>query len=186
MMLSNGRTALLEAALVICATACASSGNTQVTDTRTRMAGATQSPVVDMDLRQTETTTDQNVTVTAVQAFDALPAAYTKLGINDAAVVDTTRGVYTVGARNLHLHGTLGGTSLSNYIDCGDAPMYTPANTYDVNFSATTYITPRNGGATLHTMVTASGRDPAANMPSVSCTSTGAFERQLAALVSAQ
>ena len=177
--------ALLGAALAVSAAACASSGNTQVQDTRTRMSDANQASVVDMNLHNTETTADRNVAVTVVQAFDALPAAYTKLGIKNAAVVDTTGGVYTVGARNLRLHGTLGGASLSSYIDCGNAPMYNPANSYDVTFSATTYVTPRNSGATLHTLIVADSRDPAVNMPSVHCTSTGGFERKLAELVSA-
>src|SRR6185437_2443078 len=150
---------------------------------RTRVADVNQT-VVDVNLHHVESTTDRDVDVTVVQAFDALPAAYAKLGIRNAAVLDTTGGVYTVGARNLRLHGTLGGTHLSSYIDCGSGTMSSPADTYDVIFSASTYITPRGEGATLHTLVEASAKDPMANSPRVRCTSTGRFERELATLVS--
>ena len=164
--------------------ACASAGNTHRTDDRTRMEGGGQT-VVDLDLHHVESIADRDVAETAVQAFDALPAAYAKLGIRNVAVLDTARGVYTVGARNLRLHGTLGGARLSSYIDCGSGTMSSPADTYDVIFSASSYITARTGGSTLHTLVEASAKDPMTNSPRVRCASTGRFERELATLVSA-
>lgn len=186
MMHSSYRLTVFRILFLTCATACSSAVNTQVTDSRTRMSTGLGIAVVDMNLHNTENATDQNVTVTAAQAVAALPGAFIKLGIKDAAVLDTTGGVYLIGARNVRVHGTLGRARLSSYIDCGSAPMYSPADTYDVSFSATSYATPRDGGATLHTLVMADGRDPAANTPSVHCTSTGAFERQLAQLVGVQ
>ena len=184
MTLSIRSTVLLEALLMICAGACASSGATHESDDRTRVADVNQT-VVDVNLHHVESTADRDVDVTVVRAFDALPAAYAKLGIRNAAVLDTSGGVYTVGARNLRLHGTLGGTRLSSYIDCGSGTMSSPADTYDVTFSASTYITPRTGGSTLHTLIQASAKDPMASAPSVRCTSTGRFERELARLASA-
>jgi hypothetical protein len=155
-----------------------------MSDDRTRVADANQT-VLDVNLHRVESTADRDVGVMVVQAFDALPSAYAKLGIRNAAVLDTSGGVYTIGARNLRLHGTLGGTHLSSYLDCGSGTMSSPADTYDVIFSASTYITARTGGATLHTLVEASGKDPMANSPRVRCASTGRFERELATLVSA-
>ncbi|HSU96382.1 MAG TPA: hypothetical protein VLI40_04085 [Gemmatimonadaceae bacterium] len=186
MTLSARSTALLKALpgtlLVICASACASSGTAHMSDDRTRIADVNQT-VVDVNLHHVASAGDRDVGVTVVQAFDALPAAYIKLGIKSAAVLDTTGGVYTVGARNLRLHGTLGGTHLSSYIDCGSGTMAPPADTYDIIFSASTYITARTGGSTLHTLVEASAKDPMASSPRVRCTSTGRFERELATLV---
>lgn len=184
-MRSIRNTACLGALLTVLVAGCASSGTTHQSDDRTRVAGGNQSAVVDVDLHRVETSSDRDVSVTMVQAFDALPSAYAKLGIKDAAVVDNSGGVYTVGARNLRLHGSLGGTRLSSYIDCGSGTMSRPADTYDVAFSATTYVTARAGGATLHTLVQASAQDPMTNSPRVRCVSTGAFERQLASLVDA-
>jgi hypothetical protein len=176
---------VLSIPLVILTAACASSGNTVVTDSRTRVSNANDAAVVDVNLHDTQTTVDRDVAVTATQAIGALPAAYAKLGVKDAAVTSVTNEVRTIGVRNLRLHGLLGGVRLSSYIDCGSGSMANPAISYDVNFSATTYVTPRDGGATLHTLVTASAKDPAANAPSVHCVSTGGFERRLAQLVSA-
>lgn len=184
MKCSNRSTTLLGAVLLICTGACASSGTTHMSDDRTRIADVNQT-VMDLNLHRVETANDRDVPVTVVQAFDALPAAYTKLGVKTAAVLDTTGGVYTVGARNLRLHGSLGGTHLSSYIDCGSGTMSTPADTYDIIFSASTYITPHEGGSTLHTLVEASAKDPMANSPRVRCSSTGQFERDVAKLVAA-
>lgn len=161
--------------------ACASSPpRTDVNDVRVRGGAVSQGDQLDvtMHLRDNSRATPLNVPV--VQAFDALPDAYKKLGVSTVAVVDTTGGVYTVGVVSLPLHGTLGGTRLSKYLDCGDSPMRVPANSYDVTFSATSYLTPSASGSMLHTLVTADARDPASNNPPVRCSSTGEFEKALA------
>jgi hypothetical protein len=129
---------------------------------------------------------EADVAMPAVAAFDALPDVYRKLGIASVAVIDTAGGVYTVGARYLRIHGLLGGVRLSNYLDCGSAPMHVPANSYDIVFSASTYVTPNGSGSRLHTMVSADARDPMTNTPPVHCTSTGAFERKVAEMVMAR
>lgn len=134
----------------------------------------------DVDVRTHAQSVDQDVPLAAVAAFDALPNAYKRLGIATVAVVDTTGGVYTVGVRNLRVHGSIGGTQLSTYLDCGSSPMHTPANSYDVNLNATSYVTPRGQGSIVHTLVTATARDPMANSPAVECNSTGRFERAVA------
>lgn len=138
---------------------------------------------MDADIRTQDMREAHNVSIPAVQAFDALPAAYAKLGIPTIAVVDNAGGVYTVGVRNMHARGSLAGTHLSRYIDCGSGAMRIPADSYDVTFSATTYVVPNGAGSTLHTLVMADARDPGDNRPAVHCSSTGQFERQLADLV---
>jgi hypothetical protein len=186
MMCPNRSTAATAALLLICVTACASSGNTEVINSRTRVSNTNNSArVVDVDLHDTETAAEQDVDVSVARALDALPVAYAKLGIKDAGVVSTAGGIRTIGVRNLRLHGSLGGVRLSAYIACGSGAMYNPATSYDVNFSAATHVTPREGGATLHTLVTADARDPMSNTPSVHCSSTDAFERRVAQLVGA-
>ena len=185
MMRPSRSRAATVAAILICVTACASSGNTAVIDSRTRVSNPNSSSAADITLRNTELAAEQDVTLSVAAAQEALPAAYVKLGVRDAGVVSNAGGVRTFGVRNLRLHGSLGGVRLSAYIDCGSGPMYNPATSYDVNFSATTRVTPREGGATLHTLVTANARDPTSNAPSVHCSSTGAFERRVAQLIGA-
>jgi hypothetical protein len=135
---------------------------------------------LDVDTRHRAATVDADVPLTAVAAFDALPDVYRRLGITQVAVVDTSGGVYTVGVRNLRAHGSIGGEQLSKYLDCGSAPMHLPANSYDVNLSATSYVTPAGQGSTVHTLVSATARDPLSNSPPVECSSTGVFERTVA------
>lgn len=152
------------------------------TNERVRVEGGdiTTSKSLDVTMHNRAESVNADVPVTAVAAFDALPDVYRRLGIAQVAVVDTTGGVYTVGVRNLRVHGSIGGTQLSTYIDCGSAPMHDPANSYDVILSATSYVTPSGQGSTVHTLVTANARDPMANTPPVQCSSTGQFEQAVA------
>ena len=135
---------------------------------------------LDVETRNHAATINTDVPLTTVAAFDALPDVYRRLGISQVAVVDTSGGVYTVGVRNLRVHGSIGGEQLSTYVDCGSAPMHTPANSYDVNLSATSYMTPAGQGSTVHTLVTATARDPLSNSAPVECSSTGRFEKSVA------
>lgn len=183
----NGSAALLTVALAAAAAGCASTGTPQETDRHITMSGGASQTTLDVNVHDTQSATSQDIPVTVVKAFDALTPAYVKLGIKDAAVVDNTGDVYTIGARNMRVHGTLAGVPMSAYIDCGNAPMYNPANTYDINFSATTYVTANSaGGSTLHTLILAQATDPAANTQPVHCTSTGGFEKKVAELVSTE
>lgn len=193
-MLSNHATAIpmrltpmLQAMIVATAfCGCASSKppDTEVRQDRSRVADAYSTAAVDVELQTRDVREEHAVPVPAVQAFDALPAAYAKLGIPAVAVVDTRGGVYTIGVRNLHVHGSLAGTRLSRYIDCGSGSMRIPADSYDVSLSATTYVIPQGtAGSMLHTLVAADARDPADSRPAVRCTSTGQFEQQLASIV---
>lgn len=147
------------------------------------MEGAQGVSKMDTDLQNRDVRDEHTVPIPTVQAFDALPAAYAKLGIPNVAVVDNTGGVYTIGVRNMSARGTLAGTRLSRYIDCGSGAMRIPADSYDVSLSATTYVTPEGTGSMLHTLVAANARDPGDNRAPVRCSSTGLFERQLAELV---
>ena len=116
--------ASLAAALV---TACASAPpNSQTEQERVRLEGAPHQAAVllDVDTRAHDVRQTNDVLLPAVAAFDALPDIYRKLGIASVAVIDTAGGVYTVGARNLRIHGSLGGVRLSTYIDCGSAAMH--------------------------------------------------------------
>jgi len=159
--------------------ACASTPRNSETDqsrVRVQSGDIRGTMALDVETQNHAATINADVPLTAVAAFDALPDVYRRLGITQVAVVDTSGGVYTVGVRNLRVHGSIGGEPLSKYLDCGSAPMHTPANSYDVNLSATSYVTPAGQGSTVHTLVNATARDPLTNSPPVACSSTGVFE----------
>lgn len=163
--------------------ACASTPpNSESTQSRVRVQGGdiTKTTALDIETRNHAATINADVPLTTVAAFDALPDVYRRLGVSQVAVVDTSGGVYTVGVRNLRVHGSIGGEQLSRYLDCGSAPMHIPANSYDVNLNATSYVTPAGQGSTVHTLVSATARDPLSNSPPVECSSTGEFERSVA------
>lgn len=170
---------LLGGAIAGCASA-PPSGTTTQDRVRVQAGDLARSKSLDVTMHNRAESVDASVPLTAVAAFDALPNVYRRLGIATVAVVDTAGGVYTVGVRNLRVHGSIGGTQLSTYLDCGSAPMHAPANSYDVVLNATSYVTPSGEGSTVHTLVTAYARDPLANTPPVECSSTGRFETSVA------
>lgn len=178
--------AVVPLALGVALGACASTPpNAESNQSRVRVEATDPraGSMYDIDVQQHAQGTEEQLPLTAVAAFDALPDAYRRLGIATVALVDTSGSVYTVGVRNLRVHGSLGGKQLSTYIDCGSAPMHDPANSYDVILNATSYVTPSGQGSTVHTLVTANARDPMANTPPVECASTGRFERSVADLL---
>lgn len=175
-------------AVVLVAGACATTGphTTDPTSTehaRTRIEGGGAIANLETDTRDPASRHPIGAPTAAV--FDQLPAAFQALGVRQVAIVDTLGGVYTVGVRNLLLHGSLGGRSLSTYVDCGTGAMNMAAADHDdVYLTATAYVT--GAGATtslLHTYVAGQARDPASNAPLVRCASTGRFEAALAAEV---
>lgn len=182
-MLLSSRAFIAVAAILSAGCASAPTDAVLRQDRIRRTAGGDRETGLDADVRNRDVRETSDVPLPAVRAFDALPAAYASVGISKAAVVDNSGGVYTIGVRNLPAHGSIGGTRLSTYIDCGSGAMRIPANSYDVNLSVTTYVTPNGEGSTLHTMVVADARDPATNSPAIHCSSTGKFESRIAALV---
>lgn len=169
--------ALLAAAFVAGCASAPPNGASSRQHFRVEGGDITTSKSLDVEMHNRAQSVDVNVPLTTVAAFDALPDIYKRLGIATVGVVDTSGGVYTVGARNLRVHGSIGGEQLSTYLDCGSAPMHIPANSFDVNLNATSYVTPSGQGSIVHTLVTATARDPMANTPAVECSSTGRFER---------
>lgn len=172
------RLALYTTAIAACATTPAR--DPTLVRTQTRIQVGSDIERIETDVRAVRD--ERTVAAPMVRVFDQLPAAYRALGVKTVAVVDTMRGVYTVGVRNLLLYGRLGGRPLSAYLDCGMGAMnMATADRSNVYFTATTYLTPSGTGGTIaHTLVAAEARDPAANTPAVRCVSTGAFEGGLA------
>jgi hypothetical protein len=160
--------------------ACASSSGPVGSTTRTRIIDPVQAKQVDVDVHTHASADDRTLALPVVTVFDAIPDAYRQLGVKTVAVVDTSGGVYTVGVRNLLVHGSLGGVRLARYLDCGGSAMRSPVDNYDISFSATSAVAPSGNGSVLHTLVSADARDPTANTPPVHCTSTGAFESAIA------
>lgn len=152
-------------------------------NTHVRLAGTGDERNLEADVHYRDPAAERRIPLPAVAVFDALPVAYTKIGIADIAVVDTAGGVATVGVRALPVHATIGGTRLSRYLDCGSSAGPSHADTYEVRLTATSYVTPNGDGSVIHTLVVGDARDPAANAPPVHCSSTGLLERRVAELV---
>lgn len=174
------------ATLALLVAGCASSPNrdpTGTVHTQTRVqspGGSTDLAVLESDARDARA--DRTMAAPAVAVFDQLPAAFQALGVAQVGVVDTSGGVYTVGVRNLLVHGSIGGRRLSTYLDCGTGGMgMSNADRSDVYLTLTAFVTPSGtGSSVLHSYVAGQARDPSTNAPPVRCVSTRAFEARLA------
>jgi hypothetical protein len=114
-------------------------------------------------------------------AWTALMAAYGKLEI-PLTTVDA--GSRTAGNPGFSVRRRLGGQALSRYLDCGTNLNGVIANSYIVQLSVSSKLTPdAQRGTTLETRVTASATSPqGTGSGPVRCTSTGRLEADIAKL----
>lgn len=121
----------------------------------------------------------------ADQAWKALPAVYTRLGMTGAGVLDEAGRVY--GQRQAAVRRRLGGTPLSMYLDCGSAVPGVPnADTYSVTLTVQTRVQEAaGGGSTVATRVDAHAIPAAGSTLPVRCTSNNVLEQRIHDLLAA-
>lgn len=87
----------------------------------------------------------------------------------------------TMGNPALVVRGRLGGTPLSDFVDCGIILGGPAANVYRVQLSVLSSLRPAAGDSVqLRTRVRATASDPGQSSPATQCTSTGKLEERIA------
>jgi hypothetical protein len=112
-------------------------------------------------------------------------AAYQAVGI-PLGEVDTQ--AWTLGTNSVRVIGRLGGTRISDYLDCGPGPLGSrAADTYVVTFRATTELKPATAGTapytTVRSLVAGVAKANATQGDPVDCVSTGRLETRLVRLI---
>ncbi len=80
----------------------------------------------------------------------------------------------------------LGGGPMQAYVDCGGSLSQPNAETFEMELGVVSVVaaSPKGGGSTITTTVTAAGNDPMFGRDrQMRCASTGEFERRIATLV---
>lgn len=135
------------------------------------------------DVRISDDGRSASVTLKATPeaAWTGLLAAYQKLGI---PVTSTNSASRTLGNPSFDVRRRLGDQPLSRYLDCGTNLSGVIANSYRVELSVSSSLTPAAGGETvLETRVAASAVSPqGASSGPVRCASTGRLETDIANL----
>lgn len=119
------------------------------------------------------------VSATPERVWDLLPVVYQGLGIPVGTSIPDAK---TIGNVRLDLNRVLAGQPLSNFVNCGEGPTGNPvADSYRVNMSVLTTLTPAENGATLvQTRVNSSAVNRAVSGATVNCATTGRLEALIA------
>ncbi|MDQ6925261.1 MAG: hypothetical protein M3154_03380 [Candidatus Eremiobacteraeota bacterium] len=112
-------------------------------------------------------------------------AAYDRLGI---PVGETDTKAYLLGTSSIRVTSRLGGTRLSEYLDCGSGPIGNPAaDAYVVTLRATTELKPGSQVSapftTIRTLLSATAKPNTTQGDPVVCASTGLLETRIARLI---
>lgn len=173
-------TRLLLVTLLAGLSACASSSTTVGSPTiRTQQLGS-----ADVGRMNLTTVTEADVAPVPFEAdavFRILPSVFDSLGV-PVTLLDPARR--QIGNSGLKIRNRLGKTPLSMILDCGNTQIGPNADSYDVVLSVTTTVASDGAGrATIGTLVEAQARPATYNQGYNSCSTKGALEQKLVALV---
>ncbi len=118
-----------------------------------------------------------SVAVPLAEARAALPSVYETLGLQGAGPAGDDRFV----APRRQVTRSLAGTRLSRYLDCGSTVSMANADHYAVTLQVSTQLAAAGASSTtVATFLQATARPVGTSGEPVSCTSTGALEREIA------
>lgn len=117
--------------------------------------------------------------------FAAISAVFAELKI---PVEASNAGAGMLRNLNAQISRRLGGEPLSRYLDCGRGFSGSNADIYRISLAISVWVEPATGDAErLLVAIAASGRDPSGSHSAYAvCTSRGALERRIAAMVQAR
>ncbi|MBV9773109.1 MAG: hypothetical protein JO040_04130 [Gemmatimonadetes bacterium] len=167
--------------------ACASSANVvPERDTHSVRQLDTPAGTFRVESNSVDATVTAAAPVSVEEAWKALPAVYTRLGLV-GGVLDEAGWAY--GQRQSIVRRRLAGTPISTYLDCGaSTPGVSNADTYTVTLAVVTRVQagPAGGGSRISTRVEAQARSPGGSDQPVRCTSNNVLERRILEMLSAR
>jgi hypothetical protein len=122
---------------------------------------------------------EATLTADAARLFDALPAAYTEVGLT---LKEVDQNIKQAGTGTFRAQFRIGKQRLSTYVDCGlDAMGLKQADNYALSMRVTTQVVPEGvDRATVRTLVQTTGRPPANSGLEIHCPTTGKLEEKIA------
>lgn len=165
--------------------ACASSGpapDVSVTPVSARVVTTAGSGVVDLSRSAETIAVPVAIGANPDTVFVAMLAAYRELGV-PTPLLDPARRL--AGNELFRVRRRVGGQPMQGYLECGGNASQPNAETYDIEMSLVSYVTPAAGGtSTITTTMTAVGNDPMFGKDrQMRCASTGELERRIVRMV---
>jgi hypothetical protein len=109
-----------------------------------------------------------------------LPAVYDSLQI---PVTDRDETEHRIGNQGLRVRGRLGGVPLTRYFNCGSSQGGPNAETYQLHISVLTFARAQGPATAMATTLQATARPVTLSGEAVQCSSTGALENRIVAMV---
>lgn len=110
------------------------------------------------------------------EVWSRLPESYSELAIPLDGVNPEAWLLGNVGFR---AHGRLGGTPMTDYLQCGRTLTGDVADRYEVRLAVATQLHEAEGGTVVVSAVSAHARPQAVSGNALHCTSTGLLERRI-------
>ena len=121
-------------------------------------------------------------TGTVAQVWSVLPSVYEDLGIPLTVKDDAKKMIGNEGWRTRR---QVGRVPMQRYLECGRSGTIENAETYQINMTIITTVTPNpDGGSVVGTIISAIGRNPiTSSTQDVRCSSTGDLEIRIRDMV---
>lgn len=138
----------------------------------------------DLLLTREQYLSSDTLTVSPKSAWPALVQTYAALGV---PLQGADRSRYMIATQYFHAHSSFGGERMSRWLECGSTMTGDIATTYEITLRFGSLLDTSVVGRTIvRTAVTATAIAPGTGTTPVQCSSRGALEKRIAALVASK
>jgi hypothetical protein len=166
------------------AASCASGGPSQGSFQQEHVTLDAPGGRFDLLLTREQYLSSDTLTVPAARAWPALVQTYASFGV----ALQGADGVHhLIATQYVHAHGSFAGERLSRWIECGSTMTGDIATAYEITLRFGSMLdTSVAGRSIVRTAVTASAVAPGSGTTPVECSTRGALEKRIAALVASK
>lgn len=182
--MNSYRLHLATVATAVVAIGCASAGSSQGPYQQSHVIIDAPGSRFDLLLTRDQYLSSDTLTVSPKQAWGALLQTYAGFGV---PLQGADAAHYMIATQYVHAHSSFAGERMSRWIECGSTMTGDIATNYEITLRFGTLLDTSIVGRTIvRTAVTASAIASGSGTTSVDCSSRGALEKRIAALVAAK
>ncbi|HKW11792.1 MAG TPA: hypothetical protein VJO33_15500 [Gemmatimonadaceae bacterium] len=176
--------ALVLLAITLATGGCASTGSSGGSYEQQHVTVDGPAGRVDLLLTREQYLSSDTITVPPARAWPALVQTYAGFGVPLQGADGKSR---TIATQYFHAHATFAGERMSRWLDCGSTMTGEISTNYEITLRFGTLIdTSAAGRSIVRTAVTATAIAPGSGTTPVDCSTRGALERRIAALVASK